>query len=269
MFRLRDVFNTIYLTDDYASRLSYVLDLAVKGEMAPEGLYFHGINEYLGCEDKTLDIADCRFTRDVADVLDKYAGKIYYVDTQDAERNRFVQGMSEPRITNTVKFGSKPVSLENFATWAGQLEEGVIYNGHEYDSHPEILVLLALMRPEITVVSSCRSLFKYTQRVFRTILLEYTDEFLYMPSYIDSYWDTRINEDGMVEVVNKEMLSVEDFVMKYPCMPACIGQIRFDPREASTQWKRAVKQVMTDVAKYLSEKPVLIAGLFPEEFNDN
>lgn len=273
---LREVLNTIYLTKDYRVELEYLLSHVASGRKCTEDIYAQGVkdavNRAVDAGRIEIDLADCRFVTEIMDLLFIYAGnypdKIILSDTADQERNRFLETR---RYEQTHKnepnqlLPPKPASMEEFVAWASQLNPSIIYDAHEYDKHPEFLIFLQLLRPEIKIIASYTSMFKYAKDVFSVVLLYESREFLYIPSNVDEFWDTRVDENDMVHVVNVGDITRKEFVAKYLCMPAEIGQKQFTSA-ASQDWKDCVRRVILDVTSYLADRPTTIATYFPEEF---
>lgn len=260
--KLRDIVGTKYLTNDYAERIDYIFSRVVGNGEIPADIYMKSALEYMKSGDLQVDIADCRFTRKVFEVLERYMGKITFQDTEDPNRDEYFRIAPQLRNRHSCELPVKPPDAKMFATWAQTLKSDEIYNGHPYDAHPEFIVMLELMRPEVDVVISYKALMNYTKRVFRSALLHCTNSFLYVPGLYDSYWETELNPDGTVTVLNSGNIPLEDFVNEYPCMPAWIGQKVFLPGEASTRVNDGVKQVAVDVDRFLRERPITIDSYF-------
>lgn len=279
---LRDAMNTIYLTRDYVafveSFLNKVLIQLRGGDLINDGIYCVEINveanKFHGETTATIDIANTRFVRDVWSTLVSYVRANYpvlrLVDSEDAERNRFVTTFYEELaypITCDCKLPVHPGSILELGQWVQELNEDLVYDGVMYNSQPAFLLIIQLLRPSIKMVVSNKDVFKYGRDVFSEVLANECEDFLYVPTVVDEYWDAHVDADGNVEVVNVGKMSKADFLSQYDCIPAVVGEKMFSERHASPAWKKAVTRILTDVKEFLDTKPVTIATYFKEELD--
>lgn len=277
---LCEVLNTKYLTKDYLSELEFLFSHVVSGQMCTEEIYAKNvkdaINRAVASKELCLDLADCRFVASMRDILFVYANRysdiITLRDTADSERDRFLVTQRQEHLNKNVaqrKLPPKPINIERLVGWVEDLDPEVIYDAHDYDNYPEFILLIQLMRPSIRTISAYRKMFDYAKDVFSLVLLEESEDYLYIPSGVDEFWDAHVNENNDVYVINMGYLPRAEFIAKYPCMPAEIGSKQFVYDLASPAWRDGMRQVLVKVKNFLAERPTTIATYFPEEFDDN
>lgn len=279
MINLYEVLDTKYLTADYADDLVFMLD-TIRNGIATHTHYegnIHAvrikesINQCISRGIAVIDLAGCNFVQKVWDVISRYSTSspdiISFVDTGDEERDKFIRTLVEENQNPnkaTKPLPIKPPHINDFTMWAQQLDEDEIYDALDYEDHPEVILLLQLLRPEINIVSPYKKMFAYGKRIFSRVLFEDCTEFMYIPSVVDEYWETRLNKNGTVHVLNLGNLPLHEFVTKYECIPADIGRKQFIYSSSSDAWRESVKQLMLDVAAYLADKPITISTYYPE-----
>lgn len=274
--KVKDIFSTQWLTNDYVEDIQYLSDCVFGGQKENPKMWDQTLYEAIlhfreqGYVD--MDFAGSQVTNKVWETLDimyrSHEGHVHYYDTEDEQRNFFFESYEGSFKNNKKEYEqlpAKPLSMKAMPKWVNDLQSDVTYDCISYDSHPEFLAMIQMMRPDIKMRCMNRSLFKYIHEKFFMNLVKEATEFRYITNAGDYYWNVEVDDDGNVQLLNTGTMTKRDFVEKYSCIPKWIGERRFDKRNATNYEEAAVRDILKDVEVFLAERPLTIKAIFEEE----
>lgn len=276
MIVLREVFDTVYFTNDYCPRIEYLLSCIRNSNTCDKNIWAHkvkdAINTEIGNTPVVIDFAGARMTNKVVDMLRsmlmQYPGTISYIDSEDEHRDKFLREWTMESMLpkkNKIPLPPQPTNITDFIAWIQELDNSVIWDALCYVDTPEVATFVQLMRPELQFIMPYMKLFEYIKDVFKSVLLLECDEFLYIPGKIDEPISAYVNEQGMVHIVNIGDIPKQEFITKYPCIPAFIGKVAYTDSTGTPLMRDAVRHVINDVLRRLNERPTTIGSYFKEE----
>lgn len=275
MMKLIDILGTQYITNDYIEEIQFMKDKVFYGQVLPTNMWDTKLRDAVVTFKQEgrieLDLAGAAFTNKVwnelAESIQKLGDKFVVIDSEDDERDRFIQEcrkIASQQLPPCVQLPPKPASVSDMVSYVAGLKDNVIYDVSVHDKCPAYITLIQLLRPSIQFRALNKDVFTYIKRVFTNAMHEEETRFKYILQTTDNYWETEVNEDGNVLIVNLGYIKKSEFLQKYVCIPWSIGEERFDPSKHGSEWKTAVAEVLEDVDEYLQKRPNTIAKYFSE-----
>lgn len=273
---LSSIFNTKWLTDDYVEDINYMRECVLENKKVNPNMWQRSLYEAImyfrekGHMD--LDFAGVQISTKVWERLDllvhSYKGKVTLLDSADEHRGKFLAEYMDSVLMEAPKYEElppKPASIKQLPAWVKSLRVDCIYNGIYYDSHPEFIAIIQLMRPEVKLRCMNKSLFKYLNEKFKMSIAKEETEFRYVMYKSDTFYETEADEDGNVYVLNVGTMSLDDFTSNYCCIPKWIGEQPYNKYRATPYQVDAVKEISEDVQVFLAERPLTIKTIFEED----
>lgn len=276
MLKASEIFSTKYLTGDYIEDIRFLVACTLSGAEYKENMWDqalkYAIEKFREDGAIKIDMADATATHNVwkelTNLTVQYKDRFVLVDTVDERRNEFLETMQREsrRVLPEMKeLPPKPRYVSELAEYVRNLDPVYIYDATYLDSHPEFIAVLQLLRPELQFRVNFKPLFNYLRERFNDVLVYEQTRYKYIPANTDSYWETEVEGDDTVHIVNIGNIGRLEFLQKYVCIPWEIGEVPYVMSKFSKRWESAVKVIMADVQAYLDEHPNIMYTYLSEE----
>lgn len=276
MLKASEIFSTKYLTGDYIEDIRFLVACTLSGAEYKENMWDqalkHAIEKFREDGAIKIDMADATATHNVwkelTNLTVQYKDRFVLVDTVDERRNEFLETMQREsrRVLPEMKeLPPKPRYVSELAEYVQNLDPVYIYDATYLDAHPEFIAVLQLLRPELQFRVNFKPLFNYLRERFNDVLVYEQTRYKYIPANTDSYWETEVEGDDTVHIVNIGNIGRLEFLQKYVCIPWEIGEVPYVMSKFSKRWESAVKVIMADVQAYLDEHPNIMYTYLSEE----
>lgn len=276
MLKASEIFSTKYLTGDYIEDIRFLVACTLSGAEYKENMWDqalkHAIEKFREDGAIKIDMADATATHNVwkelTNLTVQYKDRFVLVDTVDERRNEFLETMqreSRHVLPEMKELPPKPRYVSELAEYVQNLDPVYIYDATYLDAHPEFIAVLQLLRPELQFRVNFKPLFNYLRERFNDVLVYEQTRYKYIPANTDSYWETEVEDDDTVHIVNIGNIGRLEFLQKYVCIPWEIGEVPYVMSKFSKRWESAVKVIMADVQAYLDEHPNIMYTYLSEE----
>lgn len=276
MLKASEIFSTKYLTGDYIEDIRFLVACTLSGAEYKENMWDqalkHAIEKFREDGAIKIDMADATATHNVwkelTNLTVQYKDRFVLVDTVDERRNEFLETMqreSRRVLPEMEELPPKPRHVSELAEYVQNLDPVYIYDATYLDAHPEFIAVLQLLRPELQFRVNFKPLFNYLRERFNDVLVYEQTRYKYIPANTDSYWETEVEGDDTVHIVNIGNIGRLEFLQKYVCIPWEIGEVPYVMSKFSKRWESAVKVIMADVQAYLDEHPNIMYTYLSEE----
>lgn len=276
MLKATEIFSTRYITDDYIEDLQFLIDCTYYGKEYRENMWDQALKRAIEHFKQDgiikIDMANSSATSNVWKELTKfvarYGDKFVLTDSEDDRREEFLSTMqreSKRKLPEMKELPPKPRQVSELSEYVKKLDPVYIYDATYLDDHPEFITILQLLRPELQFRVNFKPLFTYLRERFNEVLVYEQNKFKYIPANTDSYWETEVEDDNTVHIVNIGNIDRNEFLQKYICIPWEIGEVPYVMSKFSDRWSAAVRVILEDVQAYLDEHPNIMYTYLSEE----